>query len=181
MNVALPPGTGDAGWLKAFAAVVPGAVRAFAPQVLVTQGGCDTHRDDPLANLDLTVDGQARAVALCHDLAHELTDGRWLAVGGGGYNVVRCVPRTWTQVLATATGAPLAMDTAIPASWTADLRRRGVDADLPERFGELPPDRATAPIGGWMPGGDSWLDRSIGATRNAVFPLLGLDPDDPRD
>ena len=181
VNVALPPGTGDAGWLTAFGAVVPSVLRAFAPQVLVTQGGCDTHRDDPLANLSLTVDGQARAVALCHDLAHELTEGRWLAVGGGGYNIVRCVPRTWTQVLAAATGSLLPMSTEIPAGWTAHLREKGVTSSLPDRFGELPLDRAAPAPGEWMPGGDSWLDRSIGATRNAVFPLLGLDPDDPRD
>lgn len=181
VNVALPPGTGDAGWLRAFAAVVPGALRAFGPQVLVTQGGCDTHRDDPLANLSLTVDGQARAVALCHDLAHELTEGRWLAVGGGGYNIVRCVPRTWTQVLAAASGALVPLDTEIPAAWTADLRERGVTSALPDRFGELPPGTEVLPIESWIPGGDSWLDRAIGATRNAVYPLLGLDPDDPRD
>jgi acetoin utilization protein AcuC len=33
----------------------------------------------------------------------------------------------------------------------------------------------------WEPGGDSWLDRAVGATRGAAFPLLGLDPYDPRD
>ena len=52
VNVALPPGTGDAG----VAARPPrrGAgrcVRAFAPDVLVTQHGCDTHFLDPLAHL----------------------------------------------------------------------------------------------------------------------------------
>jgi len=52
-NVALPPGTDDGGWLRAFGAVVPGAVRAFGPDVLVTQCGCDTHHEDPLANLGL--------------------------------------------------------------------------------------------------------------------------------
>ena len=57
VNVALPPGTGDAGWLRAFHAVVPPLVRAFEPQILVTQLGCDTHRLDPLAQLDLSVDG----------------------------------------------------------------------------------------------------------------------------
>ena len=181
VNVALPPGTGDLGWLRAFDAVVPSVVRAFDPQVLVTQSGCDTHRDDPLANLSLSVDAQARAVARCHDLAHELTEGRWLAVGGGGYNILRCVPRTWTQVLATAGGEQVPMATAIPASWTDHVRSRGVTAPLPDRFGELAPGDDDLYVASWMPGGDTWLDRSIGATRNAVFPLIGLDPDDPRD
>ena len=68
VNVALPPGTDDEGWLRAFGAVVPGAVRAFAPDVLVSQCGCDTHHDDPLAELALTVDGQATALAWMHEL-----------------------------------------------------------------------------------------------------------------
>ena len=36
-------------------------VRAFRPQVLVTQHGCDTHLQDPLAHLALTVDAQREA------------------------------------------------------------------------------------------------------------------------
>ncbi len=75
INLALPPGTRDAGWLRAFHAVVPGALRAFRPDVLVTQCGCDTHHEDPLANLELTVDGQRAAIAALHRLAHELCDG----------------------------------------------------------------------------------------------------------
>jgi acetoin utilization protein AcuC len=59
VNIALPPGTGDAGWLRAFHAVVPGPLRAFRPQVLVTQCGADAHRLDPLAHLQLTVDGSS--------------------------------------------------------------------------------------------------------------------------
>ena len=41
INVALPAGTGDNAWLRAFQAVVPQALEAFRPQVLVTQQGCD--------------------------------------------------------------------------------------------------------------------------------------------
>ena len=177
INVALPPGTDDAGWLRAFGAIVPGAVRAFAPDVLVTQCGCDTHHEDPLASLQLTVDGQRTAIAALHSLAHEVTDGRWLAFGGGGYGVVRCVPRTWTHLLAEATGVPVPPETPIPPVWSAHLRERGVRTPLPESMGEGSAPRAKP----WEPGGESWLDRAIWASRHATFPLLGLDPDDPRD
>jgi acetoin utilization protein AcuC len=51
VNVALPPGTRDAGWLRAFHAVVPPLLQVFAPQILVSQHGCDTHWRDPLADL----------------------------------------------------------------------------------------------------------------------------------
>ncbi|HEU5265078.1 MAG TPA: acetoin utilization protein AcuC, partial [Jatrophihabitans sp.] len=177
INVALPPGTDDAGWLRAFAAVVPGAVRAFAPDVLVTQCGCDTHHQDPLANLELTVDGQRSAIATLHTLAHEVTQGRWVAFGGGGYGVVRCVPRTWTHLLAEASGVPVPADEAIPVGWQDYVRSRGARGELPRTMGERP----VAPVEPWQPGGSGWLDSAIGATRRAVYPLLGLDPDDPRD
>jgi acetoin utilization protein AcuC len=177
VNVALPPGTDDAGWFAAFHAVVPAAVRAFAPDVLVTQCGCDTHHEDPLANLQLTVDGQRAAIAELHRLAHEVTGGRWLAFGGGGYGLVRCVPRTWTHLLAEAAGRPIDVTAPIPQEWLDHLRSRGVRGELPATMGEGRPiaDRR------WDPSGDSWLDRTVAATRHAVFPLLGLDPDDPRD
>ncbi|MDQ2837113.1 MAG: acetoin utilization protein AcuC [Actinomycetota bacterium] len=177
MNLALPPGTADDGWLRAFNAVVPGAVAAFAPQVLVTQCGCDTHHEDPLADLSLTVDGQRAAYAALHRLAHASAGGKWLALGGGGYGVLRCVPRAWTHLLAEVTGRPLDPRIEIPQSWTDDLRRRGVTGELPRWMGE---GRTPGPQQ-WMPGGESWLDRSIAATRDASFPLLGLDPHDPRD
>ena len=51
VNVPLPPGTDDAGWQRAFHAVVPSVLRAFRPQILVTQCGADGHRLDPLADL----------------------------------------------------------------------------------------------------------------------------------
>ncbi|HEV7206437.1 MAG TPA: acetoin utilization protein AcuC [Jatrophihabitans sp.] len=177
INVALPPGTDDAGWLRAFHAVVPGAVRAFAPDVLVSQCGCDTHHEDPLANLELTIDGQRAAIAAMHQLAHDVCGGKWVAFGGGGYGLIRCVPRTWTHLLAEASGLEIASDTPVPEAWTTYLRGRGVKSELPSRMGEGPL-REVIP---WAPGGEGWLDGAIGATRRAVFPLLGLDPDDPRD
>ena len=107
VNVALPSGTGDAGWLRALDAVVPAVVRAFDPDVLVTQHGCDTHLLDPLTHLRVSVDGQVRAAHLLHDLAHEVADGRWVALGGGGYAVVDVVPRSWTHLLGIATHHPV--------------------------------------------------------------------------
>ena len=104
INVALPPDTGDAGWLRAFHAVVPPLVRAFEPEILITQLGCDTHRLDPLAQLELSVDAHRHSYAALHELAHEVAGGRWVAVGGGGYEIVQVVPRSWTHLLAEITG-----------------------------------------------------------------------------
>jgi acetoin utilization protein AcuC len=179
VNVALPPGTGDAGWLRAFHAVVPGLLRAFRPQLLVSQCGCDTHHEDPLADLALTVDGQRAGYAAVHALAHELCDGRWLALGGGGYGLVRCVPRAWTHLLAEAAEAPLPPGTAIPPEWQEEVRARGLRTSPPTVMSEL--DGAAPDFEPWQPGGTGPLDRAVAATRAAVYPLHGLDPADPRD
>ena len=124
VNVALPPGTADAGWLRAFHAVVPDLVREFDPDVLVTQHGCDSHADDPLAHLMLSVDGQRAAYLALHDLAHEVADGRWVATGGGGYALVDVVPRAWCHLLGVVSGSPLDVDTATPEAWRAYVRER---------------------------------------------------------
>ena len=173
VNVALPPGTNDAGWLRAFHAVVPAVLREFRPQVLVTQHGCDSHAEDPLAHLALTVDGQRLAYEELHSLAHELCDGRWLVTGGGGYAVVDVVPRAWTHLLSIVADAPVEPTTDVPESWRAYVN---------ERLGRTAPlrmtDGAEPRFAPWENGYDpaDWLDRAVMATRKAVFPLYGLDP-----
>jgi acetoin utilization protein AcuC len=177
VNVALPPGTADAGWLRAFHAVVPPVVRAFAPQVLVTQHGCDSHMEDPLAHLMLSVDGQRASYLALHELAHEVCDGKWVALGGGGYEPVQVVPRAWTHLLAEAAGTTV--DGATPLDWRAEAGERG---------GELAPtsltDGATPSYLPWdpfdmEPARDRLslaVDEAIVASRTAAFPGLSLDP-----
>lgn len=173
VNVALPPGTGDGGWLRAFHAVVPPLLREFRPQLIVSQHGCDTHIEDPLAHLMLTVDGQRAAYLAVHELAHELCYGRWVAVGGGGYALVDVVPRAWTHLLGIVSGRPVDPATETPESWREYIR---------ERLGRAAPSRLTdgrtPAFRDWGQGydPDTWLDRAIHATRMETFPLHGLDP-----
>jgi acetoin utilization protein AcuC len=173
VNVALPAGTGDAGWLRAFHAIVPPLLRSFGPQILVSQHGCDTHRLDPLANLELTVDGQRAAHAAIHQLAHETAGGRWLLTGGGGYELVQVVPRTWTHLLAEAAGQPVGAQQPTPARWQEYVH---------ERTGRAAPrdmtDGAAATYVPFERGYDPAdpADQAILATQKAVFPLHGLMP-----
>lgn len=171
VNVALPAGTGDAGWLRAFDAVVPPLLRVYRPEVLVSQHGCDSHRLDPLAHLELTVDAQRRAQLMLHDLAHELCEGRWLLTGGGGYALVQVVPRTWTHLLAIAAGAPVEPGTETPAAWR-ELARSLTGENAPVTM----TDGASAsyvPFSSGVDPGDP-VDRSIMRTRTAVFASHGL-------
>ena len=173
VNVALPPGTADAGWLRAFHAVVPPLVRAFAPDILITQHGCDSHRLDPLAHLMLSVEGQRASYLALHDLAHEVCGGRWVATGGGGYAVVDVVPRSWSHLLAIVGGEPLDPATETPPEWREAVSERlGVGA--PALMGDGVEAAYRDFAEGMDP--DNWLDRAISATRAAVFPEHGVDP-----
>ena len=173
VNVALPPYTRDAGWLRAFDAVVPPLLKAFEPEILVTQLGCDSHTLDPLAHLDLSVDAQRAAIAALHELAHQHAGGRWLLVGGGGYALVDVVPRTWASALAEAAHRPVPAETPTPESWRAFVLERTGRA-APEAM----TDGSSAAFRRWVDGydPDDAVDRAIMATRTAVFPEHGLDP-----
>ena len=173
VNVALPAGTADAGWLRAFHAVVPPLVRAFQPTVLVSQHGCDTHWMDPLANLELSIDAQRAAHTAIHALAHEVAGGRWLLTGGGGYELLQVVPRTWTHLLAEAAGYPVDPEARIPAGWREFAARR-IGREAPELMTEGNQPQYADFESGHDPA--DRVDQAIIATRTAIFPEHGLPP-----
>ncbi len=184
VNISVPAGTADAGWLRAFHAVVPGVVKSFRPQVLVTQHGADSHAEDPLADLNLTVDGHLASYKALRDLAESAAGGRWLALGGGGYALARVVPRSWTHLLAIVADRDIAASTPLPPEWLANAKKYDPYA------GDLRHPMPTSMSDGqgvvpeylpWSGEHESSVDRAIAETRGIVYPLHGLDPYDPRD
>ena len=134
VNVALPPLTDHDGYRPAFDRVVLPLVESFKPTILVTQLGCDTHATDPLAHLAL-VTGTYRWIAkTLHDLAHHVTNGRWLALGGGGYQIYTVVPRAWTIYAAEIIGTEL--DDELPDAWREMAREHGAPAELPRTLSD---------------------------------------------
>lgn len=176
VNVALPPGTGDAAWLRALHASIVPLVRAFNPQVLITQQGCDSHFQDPLAHLAISVDAQRQAMEALHRLSHELCDGRWIALGGGGYEVVEVVPRSWTHLTGIASHHPIRLDTDIPPAWNAYVQER-YDVPGPTVMNDGVAEGGVVWWRGWESGynPEDPVDRAVMATREALFPLYGLD------
>ena len=83
--------------------------------MLVTLNGTDAHAFDPLANLELTTVAFARAARLLDGIAHEHAGGRWLATGGGGYDVYRAVPRNWGLIWLAQAHREVPAET--PAAW----------------------------------------------------------------
>ncbi|WP_420107420.1 acetoin utilization protein AcuC [Kocuria massiliensis] len=173
VNVALPTTVSDGAWLRAFHAIVPQLARAFDPEVIVSQHGCDSHYKDDMTHMRLSVDAQREATMTIADLADELTEDRWLALGGGGYNCLDAVPRSWAHLVGIVAGRPVEPTLPTPESWrtyiadkygTRAPRLMGDEADVWWRSWEIGFDPSDA------------LDRTVMATRKAVFPLWGLDP-----
>jgi len=98
VNLPLAPYTDDEVYLWAFEEIVPPLVRRFQPDVVVSQLGVDTHYRDPLAHLCLTTSGYVSAVTAIKRLAP-----RWLALGGGGYDV-DVVAQVWTLAYSVMSG-----------------------------------------------------------------------------
>lgn len=176
VNIALPAGTDDQGWLRAFHAVVPQVLEAFAPQIIISQHGCDSHLEDPLAHLALSLDGQRMSYEAIHAWAHRYSDGRWIAVGGGGYEWVDVVPRAWTHLIAEMSGSSIDPQTPVPA---------GFREFVMERLGRSGPALMTDGRTPWPKPFDQGfdpgnpIDEAVLDTRAAVFPHHGLiaDPD----
>nr|WP_217365813.1 acetoin utilization protein AcuC [Brevibacillus parabrevis] len=127
VNVPLDAFTEDDSFLEVYGELVSKLARGFKPDVILTQNGCDAHTFDPLTHLSCSMRIYQDIPRLAHRLAHELCDGRWIAVGGGGYDIWRVVPRAWTLVWSEMSDQPLE-DGDLPSGW---LKRWQPQTDLP--------------------------------------------------
>lgn len=114
INLPLPPGTDDDLYMQAYTTIVLPALRAYQPQFIVHQFGADGHLGDPLVGLGLTTMGYAEISQRTHDLAHELCDGRYLVLGGGGYDI-DATRRSWSIMFAGLAGRRRAQDEDVAA------------------------------------------------------------------
>jgi acetoin utilization protein AcuC len=85
LNIPMQPGWGDNEFRAAWERVVE-HVRRHKPEFIVFQCGADSLAGDPLAHLQYTPAAHAHAARSLCALANELTGGRIMGFGGGGYN-----------------------------------------------------------------------------------------------
>lgn len=116
LNLPFLPYTTDVVWQEALEAVLPAVVSGFRPDLIISNHGCDTHVWDPITHLSLTTRSLAAGAALIHRLAHDFAEGRWVAVGSGGYEWRMVVPRSWAILWAEMAGHSLPAE--LPAAWT---------------------------------------------------------------
>jgi acetoin utilization deacetylase AcuC-like enzyme len=82
LNIPLPAGSGDDDYRTAFETSVEPAVRAFDPELVLVSAGFDAHRDDPLAQMEVTEEGFRELAGRCAALGPRVA-----AVLEGGYNL----------------------------------------------------------------------------------------------
>lgn len=141
VNAPMAPFTQDDSWLEAVEALVPDLAHRFQPDIIISAHGADTHVWDPLTHLALTTHAFAVQSRLVHALAHDLAAGRWLAVGSGGYDWRRVVPRSWAILWAEMTDRSL--PEGIPDAWRERWGSFGLD-ELPRAFPD--PEELAEPV-----------------------------------
>ena len=145
VNVPLEPYTEDESFLEVFALVVPAALRHFQPDLIVLQAGADMHTRDPLADMSLSLTAMAESYRRMVALANEVSGGRLVVMGGGGYDPYRTVPRAWAHAWAALTDTELTG--ALPGEWLEEWRAKlgSLGSNLPTAAGEEPNEYPPAP------------------------------------
>ncbi|GBD40441.1 Acetoin utilization protein AcuC [bacterium HR38] len=121
LNLPLEPFTEDESYLEVFEALVPWALGAFRPDVLVVQAGADAHFLDPLADLLLTTRAYARIFPLILEYAAAYAGGKVLITLGGGYSLDATV-RVWALLYLVFHGLPL--PERLPEGWLREWEAR---------------------------------------------------------
>lgn len=122
-NIPMEPFTEDDSWLECFLESIERVTAAFKPDIIVSQHGCDAHAFDPLSHQQCSMKIYAEMPAILHRLAHRYCDGRWVAIGGGGYDIWRVVPRAWSMLWLEMSDHPLlqqirtSIASELPQAW----------------------------------------------------------------
>lgn len=171
VNLPLEAGSGDVAWLAGLRNLVPALAAAFGPDLIVSQHGADSHAWDPLAHLRVTTTAMGEAARLVDDVAHRHAAGRWLATGGGGYDVYRVVPRAWalTWLAGAHRDVPEFTDPDWRSRWAADADRYD-QAPPPERFIDRP--NAGVPDSEFQRGAEARSLITLSQVRSTVLPRL---------
>ena len=128
INFPLLPGTSNKMYLKLFRKCVPRILETYQPDILLTQLGVDTHFNDPLTQMGLSISIYRDLGQTIETCATDYCNNRWLAFGGGGYQM-SVVPRAWTIFLSKMLHIDL--ENKLPDSWIREVKQSVPHEDTP--------------------------------------------------
>lgn len=134
INVPLPAGTGNGGYVYAMEQVVVPALRRFQPDVIVVPSGFDASCFDPLGRQSVTASGFRQMARILLDVAQETSHGRVMMTHEGGYSPTY-VPLCGVSVLSEMSGVDvdvigelLAGFDTMPEHTMNSLQKQAVDS-----------------------------------------------------
>lgn len=104
VNVPLPPGTSDEGYIEVVNEIFVPLAEEFNPDVLVIQAGQDNHFTDPITNLGITARGYSKMMDIAVENASKLCEEKIISVLSGGYGIEGGLPYTNLAVIASLGG-----------------------------------------------------------------------------
>jgi len=101
--VPLPPGTGDSTYLYALNEILEPLAEEFKPDIIIANGGSDSHFADTLGSLRLTAKGFFKLSSEIRNIADKVCDGKLILMPASGYNPM-VLPLCWYALVAGAIG-----------------------------------------------------------------------------
>ncbi|WP_290596539.1 MULTISPECIES: histone deacetylase family protein [unclassified Archaeoglobus] len=129
VNIPLPPGTGDEGYMIVVEEVIQPVVDEFQPEFIAVSAGQDNHFTDPITSLALTARGYAEMMRRAVEMAERHCKGRLVAVLEGGYSVEGALPYTNLGIIAAMAGMDISCIRE-PENYLAELAWRKRESSL---------------------------------------------------
>ncbi|WP_409302215.1 acetoin utilization protein AcuC [Peribacillus sp. SCS-155] len=167
-NIPVDAFTEDESWLHSYTTAFREVIEYFRPDVILTQNGADAHYYDPLTHLSSTMKIYKEIPRLAHEMAHKYCEGRWIAVGGGGYDIWRVVPRAWSFIWMAMTDNPN-ISGRLPREWI-DRWQKESPVPLPAEWDD--PEGIYKPI----PRKGEITEKNENTVDKALFPIRSARP-----
>ncbi len=87
LNIPMRAGSGETEYLEAFTKEILPVLDGFRPELIMISAGFDAHKDDPLANINLTEQSFTKLSAMISESAQRYCNGKIVSVLEGGYNL----------------------------------------------------------------------------------------------
>ena len=162
-NIPVDAFTEDDSWLHAYTNSIKEVAEFFKPDVILTQNGADSHYFDPLTHLSATMKIYREIPKIAHEIAHQYCNGKWIAVGGGGYDIWRVVPRAWALIWLEMTENSNCSGN-LPDAWIEQWQKES-PVTLPNEWDD--PDNLYTPI----PRKAEITEKNVITLEKALYPI----------